>query len=90
MIFQEFLDTVIQFSTSNQNSDDKLRIIFDMCIDESQPQDPRKPLTVNKMQVIEMLHSVIDVAKVNEVSTKDVNIMIESMFKEAGVKNKKV
>ena len=37
-----------------------------------------------------MLHSVIDVAKVNEVSTKDVNIMIESMFKEAGVKNKKV
>ena len=61
-----------------------------MCIDESQPQDPRKPLTVNKMQVIEMLHSVIDVAKVNDVSTKDVNIMIESMFKEAGVKNKKV
>ena len=61
-----------------------------MCIDESQPQDPRKPLTVNKIQVIEMLHSVIDVAKVNEVSTKDVNIMIESMFKEAGVKNKKV
>ena len=61
-----------------------------MCIDESQPQDQRKPLTVNKMQVIEMLHSVIDVAKVNEVSTKDVNIMIECMFKEAGVKNKKV
>ena len=88
--FQEFLDTVIQFSTSSQNSDDKLRIIFDMCIDESQPQDPRKQLTVNKMQVIEMLHSVIDVAKVNEVNTKDVNIMIESMFKEAGLKNKKV
>ena len=61
-----------------------------MCIDESQHQDPRKQITVNKMQVIEMLHSVIDVAKVNEVSTKDVNMMIESMFKEAGMKNKKV
>ena len=29
--FQEFLDTVVLFSTASGRSDDKLRIIFDMC-----------------------------------------------------------
>ena len=90
MTLQEFLDTVIQFSTSSQESDDKLRIIFDMCMDETKHQDSRLEATISKVQVIEMLHSVISIGKVNEVNTKDINLMIEAMFKEAGLKNKKV
>ena len=61
-----------------------------MCIDEDQPSDPRLEATVNKTNVIEMLNTVIDIGKVNEVSNKEVSLMIESMFKEAGLKNKKV
>ena len=90
MTLQEFLDTVIQFSTSSQESDDKLRIIFDMCMDETKHQDSRLEATISKVQVIEMLHSVISIGKVNEVNTKDINLMIEAMFKDAGLKNKKV
>ena len=87
---QEFLDTVIQFSTSSHRSDDKLRIIFDMCMDETKHQDPTLEATINKDQVVEMLHSVISIGKVNEVKTKDISSMIEAMFKEAGLKTKKV
>ena len=61
-----------------------------MCIDEDQPTDPRLEATVNKTNVIEMLNTVIDIGKVNEVNNKEVSLMIESMFKEAGLKNKKV
>ena len=84
------MDTVIQFSTSSQESDDKLRIIFDMCMDETKHQDPRLEATISKEQVVEMLHSVISIGKVNEVNSKDISLMIEAMFKEAGLKNKKV
>ena len=61
-----------------------------MCMDETRPQDPRLEATVSKASVVEMLHSVIDIGKVNDVNTKDVNSMIEAMFKESGLKNKKV
>ena len=89
-ITQEFLDTVIQFSTASQESDEKLRIIFDMCMDETNVNlDSRIESTVNKIQVVEMLHSVINLGKVNEVNKREVNIVIEAMFKEAGLKNKK-
>ena len=84
------MDIVIQFSTSNNDSEEKLRIVFDMCIDEDQPSDPRLEATVSKTNVIEMLNTVIDLGKVNEVNNKEVSLMIESMFKEAGLKNKKV
>ena len=59
-------------------------------MDEDQPSDPRLEATVNKTNVIEMLNTVIDLGKVNEVNNKEVSLMIESMFKEAGLKNKKV
>ena len=61
-----------------------------MCLDEDMPKDPRLEETVSKVKVIEMLNSVINMGKVNEVNNKDVSLMIESMFKEAGLKNKKV
>ena len=84
------MDTVIQFSTASQESDEKLRIIFDMCMDETNVTlDSRNESTVNKIQVVEMLHSVINLGKVNEVNKREVNIVIEAMFKEAGLKNKK-
>ena len=61
-----------------------------MCMDETKHQDPRLEATINKGQVVEMLHSVISIGKVNEVNTKDISSMIEAMFKEAGLKTKKV
>ena len=54
------------------------------------PKDPRLEATVSKVKVIEMLNSVINIGKVNEVNNKDVSLMIDSMFKEAGLRNKKV
>ena len=61
-----------------------------MCMDETKHQNPRSEVTINKVQVVEMLHSVISIGKVNEVNTKDISLMIEAMFKEAGLKTKKV
>ena len=61
-----------------------------MCMDETKHQNPRSEATINKVQVVEMLHSVINIGKVNEVNTKDISLMIEAMFKEAGLKTKKV
>ena len=61
-----------------------------MCMDENKATDPRLETTVNKVQVVEMLNSVIHLGKVNEVNNNDVSLMIDSMFKEAGLKNKKV
>ena len=61
-----------------------------MCMDENKATDPRLEATVNKVQVVEMLNSVIHLGKVNEVNNNDVSLMIDSMFKEAGLKNKKV
>ena len=46
--------------------------------------------TVNKTQVVEMLSSVINIGKVKEVNHKEIRLVIENMFKEAGIKNKKV
>ena len=59
-------------------------------MDENKAIDPRLETTVNKVQVVEMLNSVIHLGKVNEVNNNDVSLMIDSMFKEAGLKNKKV
>ena len=59
-------------------------------MDEDMPKDPRLEATVSKVKVIEMLNSVINIGKVNEVNNKDVSLMIDSMFKEAGLRNKKV
>ena len=61
-----------------------------MCMDENKANDSRLESTVNKVQVVEMLNSVINLGKVNEVNNNDVSLMIDSMFKEAGLKNKKV
>ena len=84
------MDTVIQFATSGQDSDDKLRIIFDMCMDETKQLDPRGEQTVDKAQLVEMLSSVINLGKVNEINPIDIHMMIETMFKDAGLKSKKV
>ena len=59
-------------------------------MDENKAIDPRLETTVKKVQVVEMLNSVIHLGKVNEVNNNDVSLMIDSMFKEAGLKNKKV
>ena len=81
--FQEFLDTVIRFSTSCNTSDDKLRIIFDMC-------DTNEDGKVDKDELQDMLSSLISLAKTDRVQPLEVLEVIESMFEEAGLKEKKV
>ena len=87
---QEFLDTVIQFATKNEDSSDKLRIIFDMCVDETKLRGLGSEETVEKAHLVELLSSVINIGKVKDINPEDIHLMIENMFKEAGLKNKKV
>ena len=61
-----------------------------MCRDETNHLDSNGEHTVNKTQLVEMLSSVINIGKVKEVNHKEIRLVIENMFKEAGMKNKKV
>jgi dual oxidase len=77
--FQEFLDTIVLFSKGR--TDDKLRIIFDMC-------DNDKNGSIDKAELSELLNSLVDIAKTQKLSEKDVNSLIDSMFRSAGFENK--
>ena len=79
--FQEFLDTVVLFSTGQ--SDDKLRIIFDMC-------DTNENGFIEKDELQEMLTSLVELAKTEKVLQNDVTQLIDSMFKDAGLEAKEV
>ena len=80
--FQEFLDTVVLFSTTGR-SDDKLRIIFDMC-------DTNENELIEKDELEEMLTSLVELAKTEKVRQNDVAQLIDSMFKDAGLEAKEV
>eukprot|EP00093_Oithona_nana_P006459 06459.XXX_386344_372891_1 [CDS] Oithona nana genome sequencing. len=77
--FQEFLDTIVLFSKGR--TDDKLRIIFDMCDDD-------KSGSIDKGELSELLNSLVDIAKTKRLSEDNVNALINSMFTSAGFENK--
>ena len=66
--FQEFLDTVVLFSKGA--TDEKLRIIFDMC-------DNDRNGVIDKHELSEMLRSLVDIAKTQKLSNDEVNIQFE-------------
>lgn len=61
--FQEFLDTVVLFSKGA--TDEKLRIIFDMC-------DNDRNGVIDKNELSEMLRSLVDIAKTQKLSNDEV------------------
>ncbi|CAL4074334.1 unnamed protein product [Meganyctiphanes norvegica] len=77
--FQEFLDTVVTFSKGT--TDDKLRVIFDMC-------DNDRNGVIDKEELSVMLRSLVDIAKTNKVTNQEVEELIDGMFKIGGVENK--
>nr|AXN93677.1 dual oxidase 1 [Scylla paramamosain] len=77
--FQEFLDTVVLFSKGT--TDDKLRIIFDMC-------DNDRNGVIDKTELSEMLRSLVEIAKTNTVSNQEVEDLIDEMFSSSGIDHK--
>ncbi|XP_059085329.1 dual oxidase-like [Tigriopus californicus] len=80
--FQEFLDTVVLFSTTGR-SDDKVRIIFDMC-------DTNENGVIEKTELQEMLISLVEMAKTEKVLAEHVDKLIDSMFETSGFEDKEV
>lgn len=77
--FQEFLDTVVMFSRGK--SEDKLRIIFDMCDHDGNG-------VIDKQELTKMLRSLVDIAKANSMTEGHVMDLIKGMFAQAGLENK--
>lgn len=77
--FQEFLDTVLMFSRGN--SEDKLRVIFDMCDNEGDG-------IIDKEDLTRMLRSLVDIAKSNALEEKQVMETIDNMFESVGLGEK--
>lgn len=73
--FQEFLDTVVLFSKGS--TDDKLRIIFDMC-------DNDRNGVIDKAELSDMLRSLVDIAKTDKLGDEEVEELIEGMFNSSG------
>lgn len=69
--FQEFLDTVVLFSRGR--TDDKLRIIFDMC-------DNDRNGVIDKVEFSEMLRSLVEIARTTSLSDDHVTELIDGMF----------
>lgn len=78
--FQEFLDTVVLFTRGK--AEDKLRIIFDMC-------DYDGTGVIEKTELQKMLTSLVDIAKTSSMSEDQVYNLIEELFAEAGLQDKK-
>uniref|UniRef100_A0A1B6CWK3 NAD(P)H oxidase (H2O2-forming) n=1 Tax=Clastoptera arizonana TaxID=38151 RepID=A0A1B6CWK3_9HEMI len=77
--FQEFLDTVVLFSRGK--TEDKLRIIFDMC-------DNDRNGVIDKIEFSEMLRSLVEIAKTTSLSDAQVTELIDGMFQNAGLERK--
>merc|ERR1719460_1217628 len=77
--FQEFLDMIVLFSKGR--TDDKLQIVFNMC-------DTDRNGTVDKEELSELFHSLVDIAKTQRLSKEEVTELINSMFKSAGFQHK--
>lgn len=69
--FQEFLDTVVLFSRGK--TEDKLRIIFDMC-------DNDRNGVIDKGELSEMLRSLVEIARTTSLSDDHVTELIDGMF----------
>ncbi|CAG9862185.1 unnamed protein product [Phyllotreta striolata] len=74
--FQEFLDTVVLFSRGA--TDDKLRIIFDMCDNDRNGE-------IDKKELSEMLRSLVEIARTTSLSDDHVTQLIDGMFQDAGL-----
>lgn len=78
--FQEFLDTVVLFSKGR--TEDKLRIIFDMC-------DNDRNGVIDKGELSEMLRSLVEIARTNNSLNDDqVTELMDGMFQSAGLEHK--
>ncbi|XP_044015108.1 dual oxidase isoform X1 [Aphidius gifuensis] len=77
--FQEFLDTVLLFSRGK--TEDKLRIIFDMCDKDSNG-------VIDKDELSEMLRSLVEIARTTSLSDAHVTELINGMFQGAGLERK--
>ncbi|XP_026480513.1 LOW QUALITY PROTEIN: dual oxidase-like [Ctenocephalides felis] len=77
--FQEFLDTVVLFSRGK--TEDKLRIIFDMC-------DNDRNGVIDKGELSEMLRSLVEIARTTSLSDDQVTELIDGMFQDAGLEHK--
>nr|XP_018912484.1 PREDICTED: dual oxidase isoform X2 [Bemisia tabaci] len=77
--FQEFLDTVVLFSRGK--TEDKLRIIFDMC-------DNDRNGVIDKGELSEMLRSLVEIARTTSLSDQHVTDLIDGMFQDAGLESK--
>lgn len=77
--FQEFLDTVVLFSRGK--TEDKLRIIFDMC-------DNDRNGVIDKGELSEMLRSLVEIARTTSLSDEHVTELIDGMFQDAGLEHK--
>jgi len=77
--FQEFLDTVVMFSRGKL--EDKLRIIFDMC-------DHGGKGVIEKMELVRMLRSLVDIAKTKSLTEEGLLQMIHEMFRAVGLEDK--
>lgn len=76
--FQEFLDTVVLFTRGK--SEDKFRIIFDMC-------DKNGNGMIQKQELTKMLRSLVDIAKTNSLSEYETTDIISGMYASAGLEN---
>ncbi|CAD6230974.1 GSCOCT00006904001.3-RA-CDS [Cotesia congregata] len=77
--FQEFLDTVLLFSRGK--TEDKLRIIFEMCDKDSDG-------VIDKEELSEMLRSLVEIARTTSLSDDHVTELIDGMFQGAGLESK--
>ena len=77
--FQEFLDTVVLFSRGK--TEDKFRIIFNMC-------DNNGNGLIDKQELTMMLYSLVDIAKTNSLTEEEVLQLIHEMFASSGLEDK--
>ncbi|XP_067143803.1 dual oxidase-like isoform X2 [Centruroides vittatus] len=77
--FREFLDTVASFSRGK--TEDKLRIIFDMCDNDGVG-------VVGRDELSKMLRSLVDMAKTSSLTERPVTDAIDCVFAAAGLRDK--
>ncbi|KAL7042509.1 hypothetical protein ACKWTF_001170 [Chironomus riparius] len=77
--FQEFLETVVLFSRGK--TEDKLRIIFDMC-------DNDRNGVIDKAEFGEMMRSLVEIARTTSLTDDQVTELIDGMFSDCGLEHK--
>lgn len=77
--FDEFLQTVVLFSRGK--TDDKLRIIFDMC-------DNDRNGVIDKGELSDMMKSLVEIARTTRLTNEQVTELIDGMFQDVGLEHK--